>query len=290
MSPPGRPKGEYRSAQHEGTPVSENRAARARELLAALDGARLVPLLSERDPGFDLIQAFAVADELRRLRIARGERPLGYKIGFTNRGIWDRYGVHAPIWGPVWDSTVEQVEGDEAKVSLAPFSQPRLEPEIMFGFARAPRAGMSEAELAGCIAWVAHGYEIVHTHSAGWRFKAADTVADFALHGRLFIGRRLPIGAFADPAKELAALHVDLLEDGEVIDQGDATIVLDGPLSALRLWVDAMAGQVEQWPIVAGDIVTTGTITDAAPMRPGHRFETRLSDPRLPGVTLRTVA
>ena len=36
---------------------------------------------------------------IRRLRIARGERPLGYKIGFTNRGIWDRYGVHAPIWG-----------------------------------------------------------------------------------------------------------------------------------------------------------------------------------------------
>ena len=54
---------------------------------------------------FDLAEAFAIADAHRRLRIARGERPLGYKIGFTNRGIWDRYGVHAPIWGPVWDST-----------------------------------------------------------------------------------------------------------------------------------------------------------------------------------------
>jgi 2-oxo-3-hexenedioate decarboxylase len=51
-----------------------------------------------------------------------------------------------------------------------------------------------------------------------------------------------------------------------------------------------MAAQAEQWPIVAGDIVTTGTITDAAPMQPGHRFETRLSDPRLPGVTLSTLA
>jgi len=268
--------------------VSTERMARARELLAALDGARLVPLLSERDPGFDLAEAFAVADELRRLRIARGERPAGYKIGFTNRGIWDRYGVHAPIWGPVWDSTVQQVEGEAATVSLAPFSQPRLEPEIMFGFSRTPRAGMSEAELAACLEWVAHGYEIVHTHSADWRFKAADTVADFALHGRLLVGRRVPIAAFADPARELAALHVTLLCDGAVIDEGDATIVLDGPLTALRLWVDAMAAQPAQWPIVAGDIVTTGTITDAAPMRPGHRFETRLSDPRLPGLALTT--
>ena len=49
--------------------------------------------------------AFAAADTLRRLRIARGEKPLGYKIGFTNRSIWERYGVHQPIWGPVWDST-----------------------------------------------------------------------------------------------------------------------------------------------------------------------------------------
>lgn len=263
---------------------------RAAALLAALDGARLVDLPSEGDPAFDLEAGFAVADELRRLRLARGERPVGYKIGFTNRGIWDRYGVHAPIWGPVWDSTVEHLQASEFSVSLARFSQPRLEPEIMFGFARAPRAGMSEAELVGCIAWVAHGFEIVHTHFADWRFKAADTVADFALHGRLCVGRPVPMAEFTDPARELAAIHVALMRDGETIDEGVSSIVLDGPLTALRLWVDAMAAQREQWPIVAGDIVTTGTITDAAVMLPGQRFETRLSDPRLPGLALRTEA
>ena len=240
--------------------------------------------------GLPVGEAYERALAVRQLRIRRGEQPLGYKVGFTNRGIWDRYGVHEPIWGPVWDTTLEQVEGGEARVSLARFSQPRLEPEVMFGLARAPRAGMREAELAGCIEWVAHGYEIVHSHSADWRFKVADTVADFALHGRLFVGKRVPIAAFADPRKELAALHVELLEDGKVIDQGDATIVLDGPLTAFRLWVDAMAAQPHRWPIAAGDIVTTGTITDAAPMRPGHRFETRLSDPRLPNMALTTLA
>lgn len=265
-------------------------AARARALLAALDGAQLLALPSEEEAGFDLVAAFAVANELRRLRLARGERPLGYKIGFTNRGIWDRYGVHAPIWGPIWNTTVERLEGGEASVLLAPFSQPRLEPEIMFGFARTPRAGMSEVELAACIEWVAHGYEIVHTHFADWRFKAADTVADFALHGRLFVGAPVAMASFADPARELASVHVALMRDGATIDEGVSSIVLDGPLTALRLWVDAMAAQREQWPIAAGDIVTTGTITDAAPMLPGQRFETRLSDARLPGMALRTQA
>jgi 2-oxo-3-hexenedioate decarboxylase len=268
-------------------------AARARQLLAALDGASTLPTFTGADPSFDLAQAFAVADEIRRLRLGRGEVPLGYKIGFTNRGIWARYGVFAPIWGPVWDTTVERVDSAETTVSLAPFVEPRLEPEIMFGFARAPAAGMSLAELAGCIEWIAHGFEIVHTRFPAWRFAAADTVADFALHGRLFVGPRVPIDRFGDAgdvAAQLAALRVTLSCDGREVEEGSADIVLDGPLHALRLWVDAMAARPERWPIAAGDIVTTGTITDAAPLVPGHRWQTRLSDPRFAGMTLHTTA
>ena len=268
-------------------------AARARQLLAALDAATTLPAFTGADPSFDLAQAFAVADEIRRLRLARGEIPLGYKIGFTNRGIWARYGVFAPIWGPVWNTTVERVDSAETSVSLAPFVAPRLEPEIMFGFAHAPAAGMSLDELAGCIAWVAHGFEIVHTRFSGWRFAAADTVTDFALHGRLFVGPRVPIDRFVgngsgDLATQLASLRLTLACDGRDVEEGSAEIVLDGPLHALGLWVDAMADRPERWPIVAGDIVTTGTITDAAPLAPGQRWQTRLSDPRFAGMTLNT--
>jgi 2-oxo-3-hexenedioate decarboxylase len=270
------------------------RAERAAGLLAAYDGARKVPTITSADPSFGLAEAYAVADEIRRLRIARGERPLGYKIGFTNRGIWQRYGVYAPIWGPVWDTTTERVGSAATSVSLARFVAPRLEPEIMFGIARKPRAGLSVAELASCIDWVAHGFEIVDTHFADWRFAAADTVADLALHGRLFVGPQVPIARFAteggDAAGALAALCVKLVADGREVEEGRADIVLDGPLNALRLWVDAMAAQPHGWPIVAGDIVTTGTITDAAPLVPGVRWQTRLSDPRLAAMTLDTKA
>ena len=163
----------------------------------------------------------------------------------------------------------------------------------MFGIARTPRAGMSVDELAACIEWVAHGFEIVDTHFADWRFAAADTVADFALHGRLFVGPRVPIDRFGpagrDAAEALAALSVTLVADGRDVETGRADIVLDGPLNALRLWVDAMAAQPQQWPIGAGDIVTTGTITDAAPLvAAGVRWQTRLSDPRLAAMTLDT--
>ena len=272
--------------------ASSSIARRARELLAARDAARLLETITGADPAFTVEDAYAVADEIRRLRISRGERPLGYKIGFTNRGIWKRYGVFGPIWGPVWDTTLERVDDGETSVSLAQFCAPRLEREIMFGFSRAPSAGGGLRELLDCIEWVAHGYEIVDTHFAGWRFAAADTVADFALHGRLFVGPRVPVARFdrERAAAELAAARVVLSCDGRDVEEGRADIVLDGPLHALRLWVDAMAAQPQRWPIVAGDIVSTGTITDAAPLRAGERWQTRLSDARLAAMTLRTVA
>ncbi len=271
--------------------MSGRAEAVARSLLAAREDARSIATPSAADPAFALADAHDVADEIRRLRIARGEVPRGYKIGFTNRGIWARYGVFGPIWGPVWDTTLERVDSAETSVSLAPFVEPRLEPEIMFGFAKAPSPGMSTSELAGCCDWVAHGFEIVHTHFAGWRFTAADSFADFALHGRLCVGPRVPMAAFlsqGDVHEQLAALRVTLVCDGRDVEEGQADIVLDGPLNALRLWVDAMAAQPRPWPIVASDIVTTGTITDAAPLAPGQRWQTRLSDARFAPMTLRT--
>lgn len=258
----------------------------AARLLKACDDGSLMQRPSADDAAFDMRAAFAVSDEVRRLRIARGEKPLGYKIGFTNRSIWQRYGVHQPIWGPVWDSTLSLLDAAAARVPLRGLSQPRLEPEVVFGFASAPRAGMSPDELQRCLDWVAHGFEIVHTHFEGWRFSAADTVADFALHGRLIVGPRVPVQGWATLGEDLAALRVELCCDGRVVDSGQGSIVLDGPLNALRLWVDAMAEHTPGWPVRAGDCVTTGTITDAWPLLPGQRWNTRLSDARLAPLTL----
>jgi 2-oxo-3-hexenedioate decarboxylase len=260
--------------------------ALAEALLRAGDSSALLPLPSDADPAFDLGQALDVADRMRAARIARGDEPVGYKIGFTNRRIWPRYGVYAPIWGTVWRHTLQFLGGASVRVSLAGLSQPRLEPEVVFGLKAVPRAGMDNAAIVGCIDWVAHGFEIVHTHFADWRFKLADCFADDALHGRLYVGPRVPISRFADPAAELRALRVELLRDGVTVDRGEGSIVLDGPVDALRQWVDAMHAQPQRWPICAGDVVTTGTLTDAWPMKPGMRFETLLSDPRLAALTL----
>ena len=114
-----------------------NRAALSAELMAARDAATRLPLPTARLAGFSVDEAYAVAEEIRNLRVARGERSRGYKIGFNNRSIWPRYDVHTPIWAPVWSSTITFVDGPDARVSLAGPVQPRLESEIVFDRAAA---------------------------------------------------------------------------------------------------------------------------------------------------------
>src|SRR5947207_3650286 len=80
---------------------------------------------------------------------------------------------------------------------LAPYTEPKIEPEIMFGLAAAPSPGMDDAALLSCIAWVAHGFEIVQSIFPDWKFSAADTIVADAMHGALLVGPHHDIGARA---------------------------------------------------------------------------------------------
>jgi 2-keto-4-pentenoate hydratase len=161
----------------------------------------------------------------------------------------------------------------------------------VFGFAAVPDAAMDDAALAACLAWVAHGVEIVHTHVQGWHFDGpALPVADFGLHGRLVVGPRRPVSAWPSLGADLAAMTMTLRRGGQVVDRGQGALVLDGPLQALGAWLRAAAGQAPGADVVAGDVVTTGTLTDAWPVAPGEVWTTEPGDARLPGLTIRFTA
>jgi hypothetical protein len=132
----------------------------AHELLTALDDHQKIEPPSQREQEFDVDLAYLIAAEIRRIREARGERVLGRKIGFTNRAIWPEYGVYAPIWGYVYETTVHSLPAPIA-FDLNSVVEPRIEPEIVFGLSRAPQPDMDERALLSCIEWVAHGFEIV---------------------------------------------------------------------------------------------------------------------------------
>lgn len=259
----------------------------ADEVFATIGTGRQIPTFASRPAGLTLDDGYRVTALLNRKHEARGEQRLGRKIGFTNRLMWDQYKVYAPIWGYVYDSTVHDLS-DTAALPLAHFAEPRIEPEIIFGLSRAPAPEMDEAALLSCVDWVAHGYEIVQSIFPQWQFSPADTVAANGLHGALLIGPRRTIGPHAaDWQKMLSGFAIDLLCDGRVIDRGHSENVLGGPLSALRHLVGLLAGDAINPPLAAGEIVTTGTLTRAMPVKPGETWTTQLDGIALDGIRLR---
>lgn len=262
--------------------------AQAHALLTHYDATQLWPTPTE----FSVKQAYATALELRRLRIARGEQPRGYKIGFTNRSIWPRYNVAGPIWGTVYGSTLVHCEG-RAEVSLQGICQPRLEPEAVFGLRAAPPANASLNQLFDCLDWVAPGFEIVQSHLPGWKFAAPDAIADGALHARLIVGTRVPVRSIASNSaalcEALAASSVRLSQDGVHKESGKGSAVLGDPLHALHHFLQELTQCPGAPTLQAGDVITTGTWTDAWPIAAGQLWEAGFSAP-LNRLTMRFTA
>lgn len=265
-----------------------NHTLNFQNLLADLSSARLgAAALGWPDTSPpDLATAYALAQAVREQRINMGEEPVGYKVGFTNRNIWPRYAVYAPIWGTVWKSGLTicdpaSPEGTLSGVlSLSGLCEPRIEPEIVFCLRVAPPADCTLDQLAGCVDWVAHGFEIVHTHFPGWKFTAAQTVADAGLHGRLLLGQtvKVPTGLSAsDLAAALSGLRLKLYRAGIFKEEGAGTNVLDGPLQALLHFVNGIRALPGAPLLKAGDLVTTGTLTDAYPVQSGETWHTEIA-------------
>jgi len=259
----------------------------AAEAFAALGGARQIPPFSSRPGGLSLDDAYRVTPLVRQMYEAGGAKALGRKIGFTNRTIWAQYGVYAPIWGYVFDRSVHDLAAVET-LPLAAFSEPRIEPEIVFGLSAAPSANMDETALSSCIAWVALGFEIVQSIFPGWKFSASDTIAANGVHGALLIGPRHPYPPHAaEWQRTLSAFEIDLNCDGRRIDRGQAENVLGGPLSALHHLVGLLASDPVNPPLAAGEIVSTGTLTKAMAVVPGETWTAAPAGIALDAIRLR---
>jgi len=268
---------------------AEHTEAIASELVALHGSGRQIEPFSKRYSGFDLAAAYAVAERVREKRERRGERVVGRKIGFTNRAVQATYGISAPMWNYMFDTTVRDLDGaGSGTFALARTVAPRIEPEIVLHLASAPRAGMTDSDLLGCIDWVAHGYEIVDSIYPKWSFTASDAVAGFGVHAALLVGPRRPIANDrASWLQTLATFGVTLTCSDGTTRTGSGANVLGSPLTALRFLVEEIARYPVSRPLQAGEMITTGTLTDAMAISAGQSWSTALSGVELAGIRLR---
>jgi 2-keto-4-pentenoate hydratase len=256
----------------------------ATELLDVLDRTTLIAPITARVPGFGVENAYEVSAQIAFRRRARGERPIGRKLGFTNRTIWPQYGVDSPIWAPVYGRTVTFLDTTPGSVAIGHLAQPRIEPEIVLHFQSPPSATTDEAELLAHVDWIAHGFEIVQCHFPDWTFRTADAIADFGLHGALVVGPRRPVSALADPVAALRSFTITLARNGVVQARGGGANVLGSPLLAVADLLSARKKQTQFEPIWPGEIVTTGTLTRPVAVHTGETWSTEFSGIGLDGL------
>ena len=238
----------------------ESDASLAAELAAARDGRQTIPARG----GLSLDSAYELAADLERERVSAGWRPAGWKLGFTNQTRWSRLGLDRPIRARIYRETIWA-----ESLAAAELVQPLIEPEVVFGIGVDLARDAELDAIAAAVEWAAAGLEVVQCHFEGWNMTPAEAIADAGVHAALAIGR--PTEVDAAGAHELAEARCELFRDGVLVATGRGADVLGGPLEALRWLVQSLPDGLK-----AGEIVTTGTLTEALPVEPGHRWEHRL--------------
>ncbi|MFO1250742.1 MAG: fumarylacetoacetate hydrolase family protein [Inhella sp.] len=214
-------------------------------------------------PELSLKQAYQVAARRHQLRLARGERAVGRKIGHTNRANWANQGIAGPSWGWLYAASTAPL-GE--RLSVAGWREPKIELEFVLRLRDTPRGA---ADLPDCVDAMALGLEIVDRPYPSWQISVADSVAAGGVHASLRVGPwRAP-----DPAL-LRELQAEL-QVGTRQSRGGSALVFGSPLTALA---ELMALLAEQGApaLLAGELITTGALAPALPLQAGETLMARI--------------
>ena len=232
----------------------------ASEVSNSISLAKQIEPFSKRGLVLSIQEAYDVARVVRQ-KLGPAEI-VGQKIGFTNRNIWNIYEVDEPIWGPMTKSSVSYSDSNFFKVDLSQFCEPRIEPEVVVCLKQKPEFNTDNPEIS--LDWIAPGFEIVDSIYPNWKFSLTDAIASGGLHGSLVVGKKFKVSDHTE--KDLIDVKVSLYRNGRLEEEGTGANVLDGPISAIRYLNSGLTKIKNQDPLSAGNIITTGTMTDAKPI------------------------
>jgi 2-oxo-3-hexenedioate decarboxylase len=224
--------------------------------------AEPIPQLSMDNP-LTVKEAYSVQAASVRRRVARGERRMGVKMGFTSKAKMAQMGVDDLIWGRLTDGMIVE---DGGEIDLRTLIHPRVEPEIAFLLKRPLPAKVTMAEAMASVEAVAPAMEIIDSRYRDFRFSLADVVADNTSAAGFVIG------AWHPPDVDVSNLGMILEVNGRPRQIGSSAAILGHPVRALvsAARLSAAAGE----PLQDGWIVLAGGATAAESLAEGDHVRT----------------
>ena len=231
-----------------------------------------IPPITESDGVADVATAYAIQTQWTSMRLERGERVIGRKIGLTSKAIQTQLGVNEPDYGNLWQSSFYEAKNGRVNIPAHDFLQPRIEGEVAFLIGKPLRgSNITPEQVLDATEACAMGIEIVASRIADWKIKLVDTIADNASYGGFTLGPWDKQMKNAD----LGELAMTIKHNGELAAEGLGSAALGHPaISTAWLANKLLAFGVSLEP---GDIVISGGITKMIPVKAGDEFEFSLT-------------
>jgi 2-keto-4-pentenoate hydratase len=210
----------------------------------------------------DITAAYEVQRINNDLRVAKGGRVVGLKIGLTSLAVQKQLGVDQPDFGLLFaDTEVKNGGGVDASSIL----QPKAEAEIAFVMKHDLTGDITLERAKAAIDYAVGAIEIVGSRVLNWDIRITDTVADNASASHFVLGDiRQDVNQL-----DLAAVKMQLKKNGEMVSEGMGAACMGNPLFAL-VWLAQTFADLGT-PLKAGDIVLSGAL---GPMCAGEAGDT----------------
>lgn len=232
--------------------------------------ARDVTKITDDHPDMDWDDAYAIQDEIRRRKEARGNRTAGLKCGLTSFAKMKQMGVETPVFGFVSDY-MSRPDGAEIKVSE--LIHPKVEAEICI-VTKAPLRGPGchVGTVMAAVDFVLPAVEVIDSRYRDFKFDLKSVIADNTSSSRFVVGGR-PRDL---DELDLRTLGVVLEINGEVRTMAAGAAVLGHPLAAVAMLANHLGARGQEIP--AGTFVMTGGVTEALAVQAGDAVSVRFQD------------
>ena len=242
--------------------TDELHAEAARVLAAHASRDTLAPITDRLAMNLD--EAYAIQSILTQARVDRGERVIGWKLGYTSIAMRQQMGIDAPNFGPLTDAMLL----DSGSALPGSFTQPRVEPEVGLRFSRDVPTNANRATVLACAASAHACLEVVDSVWTDYRFRLEDNTADGSSAAGVVQGPPLPLAS-------IDTIEVEMFVDGAPAGHGRGSDASGHPADGVVWLVAQLAARGMR--LRAGDVVITGGLTRAAPLLAGSAIEARFA-------------
>jgi 2-oxo-3-hexenedioate decarboxylase len=241
--------------------------------------ARDVTKITDDHPDMDWDDAYAIQDEIRRRKEARGNKVAGLKCGLTSFAKMKQMGVETPVFGFVADYMARPDGGD---IKHSELIHPKVEAEICV-VTKAPLKGPGchVGAVIAAVDFVLPAVEVIDSRYRDFKFDLKSVIADNTSSSRFVVGNTMRDLEGLD----LRTLGVVMEINGEIKAMAAGAAVLGHPLTAVAMLANHLGARGQEIP--AGTFIMTGGVTEAIAVNPGDHVNVRFQD--LGSVSMRFV-